>query len=275
MQTCRIVVLGGPAAGKTVFLSSLYHHLWQGLDGLSMRAATGGMHSELLSLGEQIQGGNLPPATQALRHFEFELKHFDRYYSLRFLDYPGELFRRVFYDTSVDSEEARELYDVSTSADGIIALVDPQSILDGTWDIDYALSNLLRFYHVEGRKQPKMVLAFTKRDESKGLVGFSVRQFVRENLPHVRAELGEGMRLQHFCSIVRGSNGIRFSKADTITAPLRSLIDEIEQEDATARRDRYMRRIGRQRVLVRCGLALLLVGAVMIAFMSGVICRAR
>jgi len=273
MQTCRIVVLGGPAAGKTVFVASLYHHLWQGTGSFSMRAATGSMHSDLLALGEQLCQGNMPPATQALRHFEFELKHGARTYSLRFLDYPGELFRKVFYDTAVDSEEARELYDLSTSADGIIALVDPASMLDGTWDIDFALSNLLRFYSSEGRNRPKMVIAFTKRDKTEALVGHRVASFVNRHLPHVASELGRGMRLQHFCSFIESNGGIKLSQADTIAAPLRSVIDAIEVDDAQKRRDYYMRRLAWQRSLTAWAIALLALLAIISAFVLGVVCR--
>ena len=275
MGTSSIVVLGGPAAGKTVFLTALYHHLWNGHEDLAMRASTGTMHSELLESGEQLVAGNLPAATQALRHYEFELSTRQQTYNLRFLDYPGELFRKVFYDALVDTDEARELYDVATSADGVIALVDPQSVLDDTWDIDYALSNLLRFYRTDGRKQPHFVLAFTKRDQTKGLVGDSASTFLREKLPHLAAELGDSLRLQHFCSIVERDGDIGFAKPETVTAPLRSIVDALETERIGQIRHAYLRRISWHRALVRCVVVLLVAGLLVLAFSTGVVCRGQ
>jgi len=273
MEASTIVVLGGPAAGKTVFLTALYHHLWQGSDEFKIRAASGVVHSELLAAAEQIRVGNMPPATQALRHLEFELDHFGRTYYLRFLDYPGELFRKVFYDSVVDSDEARELYDASTTADGVIALADPESILDRTWDIDYALTNLLRFYASRGRKQPKFVLAFTKRDRTEKLVGGRVTSFVKNHLPHLAADLGEGMRLQHFCSVINTNGQITFSQADTVTAPLRSVVEAIEVERACERRETYLRRIRWRRAILRGLLAVLALLMIVATFALGVVCR--
>jgi len=273
MDTSTIVVLGGPGAGKTMFLNSLYYHLWNGSDGLSIRAATGTMHQELLGSAEQIRMGVLPPATQALRHYEFELEYGFKRYSLRFLDYPGELFRKVFYEGIVDSNEARELYSLSTSAEGVIALADPKSVLDGTWDIDYALTTLLRFYKTDGRKHPKIVLAFTKRDETELLVGERVSEFVRKNLPHLAGELGRGMRLQHFCSIIKSNGHIQFAQAATVAAPLRSIVDAIENEQSQQRRARFMWWLAWKRALIVCltiiAVALLVLGA----FALGVLTR--
>lgn len=275
MPTSSIVVLGGPAAGKTVFLTVLYQHLWNGHGDLAIRASTGSMHSELLAAGEQLLSGTLPAATQALRHYEFELRKGEREYDLRFLDYPGELFRKVFYDALVDSDEARELYDVSTSADGVIALVDPKSIHDGTWDIDYALSNLLRFYRSNGRKHPHFVLAFTKRDETEKVVGDSASSFLKDHLPHLAAELGDSLRLQHFCSIRIRNGNITLAQPETVTAPLRAVIDAMETEHVVQTRRAYVRRLSWQRTFTRCAAVLLIAALLVVAFSTGVICRAK
>jgi hypothetical protein len=238
-----------------------------------MRATSGTVHTDLLTAASEIQAGNMPPATQALRHLDFELDHFNRTYFLRFLDYPGELFRKVFYDSVVDSDEARELYNVSTSADGVIALTDPESILDRTWDIDYAMTNLLRFYSSRGHKVPEFVLAFTKRDCTETLVGGSVAAFVRSHLPHLAAALGEGMRLQHFCSVVNTNGTFAFSRPETVSAPLRSVIDAIEQRDHRKGRQALLRSIAWKEAAFRSVLALLAVTTIIVAFVSGVVCR--
>lgn len=273
MESSTIVVLGGPAAGKTVFITALYHHLWNGFGDLKIRAASGTVHTELLAAAEQVRFGNMPPATQALRHLDFELDHGGRIYYLRFLDYPGELFRKVFYESVVDTDEARELYNASTSANGVIALADPESILDRTWDIDYAMTNLLRFYTSRGFQKPKFLLAFTKRDKTEALVGGSVVSFVKSHLPHLAAELGEGIRLQHFCSVVINNGHVSFSSPETVSAPLRSVIQAIEAKRSSEGRAVFMRRLAWKRTLLKGLLSSLALLGILAAFAMGIVCR--
>lgn len=273
MESSTIVVLGGPAAGKTVFITALYHHLWQGYGEFKIRAASGSVHSDLLNAAEQIRHGNMPAATQALRHMDFELDHNGRLYFLRFLDYPGELFRKVFYESVVDSDEARELYNASTSANGVIALADPASILDRTWDIDYAMTNLLRFYSSRGFQQPTFLLAFTKRDKTEPLVGASVVSFVKSHLPHLAAELGDGIRLQHFCSVVSNNGHVAFSSPEAVTAPLRSVIQAIERKRNAEGRTVFMRRLAWKQTLLKGLLSVLALTVVVGAFALGIVCR--
>ena len=270
-----IVILGGPAAGKTVFLTVLYQYLWTGQGRLAIRAATGSMHTELLTACEQLLLGELPAATQALRHFEFDLRKDRQSYDLRLLDYPGELFRKVFYESLVDSDEARELYDISTSADGVIALVDPRSVHDGTWDVDYALTNLLRFYRSNGRKQPHFVLAFTKRDETEHLVGTRASSFLKSQLPHLTAELDGALHVQHFCSIKKKNGCVTLARPESVTAPLRSVIDAMESDRINQERHAWIRRLSWQRTLTRCATVLFVAGLLFAAFVSGVVCRGK
>lgn len=273
MDTSTIVVLGGPAAGKTVFLSILYRYLWEGYNGLTMHATGGSAHTELLATSDRIVCGEVPPATQALRHYEFEL-HTERHtYFMKFLDYPGELFRQVFYENIVDTDEARQLYELSTSADSVIALCDPKSVLDTTWDIDYAFSNLVRFYKTASRKEPFFVLAFTKRDQTENFVGMNVSRFVRKRLPHLAAELRRGVRIQHFCSFIKENDRIVLGSPSTVTAPLRSVVDAMESEFADRDRESFLRRIAWKRTAVQvCGVLIVLVG-VIVAFVAGVLIR--
>ncbi|MCH8242937.1 MAG: hypothetical protein IH897_10045 [Planctomycetes bacterium] len=222
---------------------------------------------------DRIACGEVPPATQALRYYEFELQTERCTYFLKFLDYPGELFRKVFYESTVDSDEARQLYDLSTSADAVIALCDPKSVLDGTWDIDYAFSNLVRFYKSEGRKEPFFVLAFTKRDQTQDFVGRRVSRFVRKRLPHLAAELARGVRIQHFCSFISESGRIVLASPNTVTAPLRSVIDALESERSEHDREAFLRRIAWKRTAVRVSGVLIVLVIVIVAFVVGVLSR--
>ena len=226
-----------------------------------------------LATVDRIACGEVPPATQALRYYEFELQTERCTYFLKFLDYPGELFRKVFYESTVDSDEARQLYDLSTSADAVIALCDPKSVLDGTWDIDYAFSNLVRFYKSEGRKEPFFVLAFTKRDQTQDFVGRRVSRFVRKRLPHLAAELARGVRIQHFCSFISESGRIVLASPNTVTAPLRSVIDALESERSEHDREAFLRRIAWKRTAVRVSGVLIVLVIVIVAFVVGVLSR--
>jgi hypothetical protein len=246
-EPSTIVVLGGPSAGKTVYLSVLYYHLWNGHDGMTMRAANGAMHSELLQSADALLKGTSPPATQALRHFEFELEHEHRPYYVRYLDYPGELYRKVFFDLTIDSKESNALMQMCENATGALVLVDPISAIENPAETDYMLSNMLRFFQTH-MNRPKFTFAFTKRDENATQVGADLTSFVRLNLPHVAKQLGPGMRMMHFASIIRTPESILYA---------------IEDEQSENERREFMRRLAARKAarsavtVIAIGLALL------------------
>lgn len=271
-EASSIIVLGGPSAGKTVYLSVLYHHLWDGHDRMVMRAGSGTMHSELLNLAESLRNGTMPPATQALRHFEFELEHQGRSYHLRYLDYPGELFRKVFYDMTIESDEARELLRMCEDAAGVVVLVDPQSVVDNGAEVDYALSSLFRFYESKSVR-PKFVLAFTKRDENQKLVGDHVALFMKRHLPHVARMLDRGMRLMHFSSIIRSKHSVQFARAIAVKAPLESILEAIEEEQVDKARQVFMRRLAVKSAVAKAGWFICLLICVLCSFLAGVFLR--
>jgi len=271
-EPSTIVVLGGPSAGKTVYVSVLYHHLWSGHEGMLMRAGNGATHAELLKSADSLAGGKMPPATQALRHYEFELEHNRRLYYVRYLDYPGELFRKVFFDMAVDSDEARELLRTCENAAGVLVLVDPQSVVDEGWETDYALSNLFRFYQ-SNDADPKFVFAFTKRDENHRVVGDHITAFVKQNLPHVSRLLGGGMRMMHFSSIIKSQHSVQLSRADIVKAPLESILGAIEGEQTDRARQALQRRWAIRDAIARAGWFLVILICVLCSFTIGVFLR--
>jgi hypothetical protein len=276
MQASSIIVLGGPSAGKTVYLAALYHHLWKGYDTMVMRAGNGTTHSELLKTAEDIVSGHLPPATQALRHYDFELEHNGRLYHLHYLDYPGELFRKVFYEMAVDADEARQLHEICVHAAGVLVLVDPKSVGDLAYDVDYALSNLLRYYR-ENAADPKFVIALTKRDENQDLVKDGVAVFMKHRLPHTARLLGRGARLMHFSSIIRSPLSIQLAGPHVVSAPLESVIAAIHEEAHQEDLLRVLRRATTKAVLrgiaVKLGIGLALLIAAALCFLLGVWAR--
>jgi hypothetical protein len=276
MQASSIIVLGGPSAGKTVYLAALYHHLWKGYGTMVMRAGDGATHSELLRTADEILSGRLPPATQALRHYDFELEHNGRRYNLHYLDYPGELFRKVFYEMAVDGDEARQFHEICAHAAGVVVLLDPKSIGDITYDVDYAISNLLRYYRAAG-SDPKFVMALTKRDENHDLVKHGVGVFLKCHLPHTARLLGRGARLMHFSSILKSPVSIFFTGPDVVTAPLGSIIAAIDEEVHQAGLARVMRRATIRAVLrgiaVKVVIGIVLLVATVFSFVLGIWAR--
>ncbi|MEW6249766.1 MAG: hypothetical protein AB1716_03905 [Planctomycetota bacterium] len=276
MQLSSIVVLGGPSAGKTVYLAALYQHLWRGYAGMLMRASNGTTHTELLKCADDIASGRLPPATQALRDYDFEFEHDGRVYHLHYLDYPGELFRKIFYEMAVDGEEATRFHGVCSQAAGVIVLLDPASVGDITYDVDYAMSNLVRYYRENG-SNPKFVIALTKRDENEQLIRHGVAAFLKSRLPHTARLLRRGVHLMHFCSIVRSRVSIQFAAPDVVCAPLSSVVNAIEEEEhrrglALVMRHAAIKETVRGTAIkigIACGLLLAMTGA----FYLGVLVR--
>jgi hypothetical protein len=271
-DSSTIIVLGGPSAGKTVYLSVLYHHLWNGCDGMVMRAGSGAMHAELLSSVDALKRGVMPPATQALRPYEFELEHSRRKYHLRCLDYPGELYRRVFFDLAIDTDESRELMRFCEDAAGVIVLADPASIVANPAEMDYCLSNLFRFYQSRP-VMPKFVFALTKRDENSELVGTHVAQFVMRHLPHSARLLGPGMRLMHFSSLAKAHTQVQLANAAVVKAPVEAMLQAIEQEQVDRARQAVLRRASARDALIKAGWFLALFVAVLLAFLAGIYVR--
>lgn len=267
-----ILVLGGPSAGKTVFISTLYHHLWNGHDGMVMRASNGTMHSELLGSVESILAGNMPAATASLRHYEFELEHENRIYNLRYLDYPGELFRRVFHEMTIDTDEARELHGYCENAGGVLMLVDPRNVVEASGEADYSLSNLLRFCRSQPTP-PEVVVAFTKRDENRDTVGGHVYSFVKKYLPHTARELKRGIHVMHFCSLIKSDHSVQLANALAVKAPLESILEAMEQQQIDRARRSYVRRLAWRDTFGKVFVVLVVAVATILSFMAGVFLR--
>lgn len=267
-----ILILGGPAAGKSVYLSVLYRQLWGNDPHFQIRAGDGTMHAELNRTAEQIVAGTMPPATQALRNLEFELSYGDEVFHLRSLDYPGELFRRVFFDLAVDSDEAREFYRACERASALIVLVDPETVARNPIDMDFALSNLFRYF--DGRaERVAFVLAFTKRDATEKIVGDSVVRFVRRNLTQTSRLMKRGLRVLHFSSIIKLKDEIQFATGASIRAPLEAVIEQMAERHQRQRREAWNERLRRGKAMRTSAIVAILLFAIIVSFTLGIAAR--
>jgi hypothetical protein len=120
----RIVMLGRRASGKTVYLSVLYERYWKSLDGLTMKAVSGQVHSDCVRIVEGLRTGQWPAATLETQHCDLEIDYKGQRHLLVALDYAGELFRRAFVEDITDTAETRELVRHIDAAAAVIILID-------------------------------------------------------------------------------------------------------------------------------------------------------
>lgn len=184
----RIVILGRRAAGKTIFLARLYDELWQGRDGMSVRALNGQSHRACMEVISELKAGRWPPSTLGSTYMELEISLEGERHRLLALDYPGEVFRRAFVD-GVDAPDTRELIEHVDHASAVLLLIDPGVAVSGDYDDfiddDFGMAQAIHRLRdaPEGSRIPVAVL-FTKCDlnraalrEAGGLRAFCKRHY--------------------------------------------------------------------------------------------------
>ena len=189
----RIVLLGRRAAGKTVYLSVLYERYFKSLDGMTMKARSGNVHSELMRVVDGLRRGVWPPATLELRHCELDIEFRGERRSLVALDYPGEVFRQAFVENVTQrpgpaSPEAESLIRHIDAAAAVLILIDPASVcgddVDATVDDEYGITQAVEYLRGSpGGDEVPVVLVYTKSDRTNsvitrhgGLASFTVRR---------------------------------------------------------------------------------------------------
>ncbi|HMN96432.1 MAG TPA: hypothetical protein PKC43_11240 [Phycisphaerales bacterium] len=184
----RIVVLGRRAAGKTIYLARLYDLLWQGRDGLSVRALDGKGHRACMEVVSELKEGRWPPGTLASTYLRLEISFGGARQRLVALDYPGEVFRRAFVD-GVDAPDTRELIEHVDRASAVMLLIDPGVALreefDEFIDDDFGMAQAIhRIRAAPGGARVPVAVLLTKCDqhraalrEAGGLRAFCVRRY--------------------------------------------------------------------------------------------------
>jgi len=190
----RVVVVGRRAAGKTVYLATLYHRLWKSSDGFSMRALSGQAHRELILTYDTLQHREWPAATlrSTLNHMEFELEYRGRRRILVGLDYAGEVFRDAFVGDDAISPEAKALLSHIDRALAVMLMVDPLiaagTDADAAMDDDFGIVQAVqRIRDWPGGEDVPVVVLLTKADRQSHARLFrrkgSTREFVATHYP--------------------------------------------------------------------------------------------
>lgn len=257
-QRDRIVILGRRASGKTVFLSVLYEKYWRSLDGLTMKAVSGNVHSELVRVADGLRQGRWPPATLETQHCDLEIHYRGSKHLLVALDYAGEIFRRAFVEDATDAPEAKALVRHIDSAAAVILLIDPviavSGNVDATIDDDFGMTQAVsRIRNWPGGQEVPFVIAFTKCDVNRALIHAEggPTQFVTRRFPALARTLQKVQIFQvSAVQVQKGPTGmLPRSGSDPwqIEKPLLYCLDHIESR----RRHQQEQELLQQRLRVR------------------------
>ena len=195
----RIVILGRRKAGKTVFLARLYEKLWSDhLSGLTMRTLEGAGHVALMEVNERLKSGQWPEATLGSTHSDFEISTPDgRSYTMSGLDYPGEVFKQAFLD-GIDTEQTIDLIEHVDRAAGVILLIDPLTLVEGTAsevaDVTFGMTVAVeRIRNSPGGNDVPVCIVYTKCDMYEDLFKShgGVRSFSKKHLPQLMRQAGD------------------------------------------------------------------------------------
>ncbi|KKM44820.1 hypothetical protein LCGC14_1561500, partial [marine sediment metagenome] len=137
----RIVILGRRAAGKTIYLSTLYAKLWRSLDGMTMSALSGVTHRNAMRIVAELTKGVWPPATQENARMAFDIKYHGRQRLMVSMDYSGEVFKQAFVEDGSQSREVKDLFEHLDRAAAVLLLVDPSMVYEHSGDIDAAVDD--------------------------------------------------------------------------------------------------------------------------------------
>ena len=238
-QRDRIVILGRPSSGKSVLLTVLYQQLWESTGQLTIRACDGNTHAALLQDYASLMGGQWLPATQALREYDLELHHDGRVTPMSVLDYPGELYRRLFFEKRVDGPELDTMYQALRRAMGVVLLIDPSDLLkpgEAQIDTEFAAIQVLEHFRNNGSPSQSLplVLVYTKRDENAEMVkrAGGLARFTAKYMPRL-ARLIHNVPIVHLSAMrTTESNGRRMpwmaSSEEQVALPLRLILRQID-----------------------------------------------
>ncbi len=188
----QIAVLGRPQSGKTVYLSVLYQNLWRGAGDLRACSTDGESHRTLLEQYASMTRGEWPEGGQGtldVRRLDWSIEYGDATLHLSTMDYPGEVYRKVFYEKRLDQPECVTLFRQVESAMAVMLLLDPMQALADELDIvdlEYSCVQVVEHLRTKGLER-NFVVVLTKRDQNAALLARhgGPRAFLRKRLPRL------------------------------------------------------------------------------------------
>lgn len=237
----RIIILGRRSSGKTVYLSALYHKLWNSKDGAVVKAIKGTSHVEFLKNVDSLQKGQLPPATQGMSENILELRYKGQANTIVALDYPGEVFTNAFVK-EVDTIETGILLEHIDHAKALIVLVDPGHVIDGDIeskiDNDYGLIQAInRIQNWPDAKKVPIVLVLTKADIHSDLIKKTggTQSFIQKHFSNLIRDVHgvKGCRISAFAYLKEDK-----SKIAHVDLPLKYCLDKISHHQEEEKQEK-------------------------------------
>jgi hypothetical protein len=247
----RIVILGRTQAGKTIFLATLYHRLWEDQSEIAVRGMDGRTHKACIEIVETLRSGRWPSSTVGSKYLDIEVRYKGQARPLVSLDYPGEVFRKAFVD-GMRGPDVDELLEHVDRAAAVIALVDPAVVigesLSNAADDEFGMYKALdRIKAQPGGAEVPVALVLTKWDLRASMVRSAggLVEFVRSRYRAV-AQTAPTMRV-FTCSAVQQQDGPsgpavhpKF-KPHGVVAPLRYILKSLDEVDAARARTEQVR----------------------------------
>ncbi|MFG0318004.1 MAG: hypothetical protein ACF8XB_12070 [Planctomycetota bacterium JB042] len=226
----QIAVLGRPQSGKTVYLSVLYQNLWRGAGDLRACSTDGESHRTLLEQYASMTRGEWPEGGQGtldVRRLDWSIEYRDAMLHLSTMDYPGEVYRKVFFEKRLDQPECVTLFRQVESAMAVMLLLDPMQALADELDIvdlEYSCVQVVEHLRTKGLAR-NFVVVLTKRDQNAALLAQhgGPRAFLRQRLPRLATAVPE-VPVLSLCAMpeARDAHGVvrRNAEQQTIPQPL-------------------------------------------------------
>lgn len=198
----RIVLLGQPQSGKTVYLARLYDLYFRSPPNsfLSMRTLNGQVHLKLMELVDAMDQGFWPAATGGITYVDLEIRYRGERFEVVSLDYPGEVFSKAFLLGKRDAD-CLELIEHLDRAAGIIMMIDPSVVANRSRvkaaETEFGMTAAIRY--VKDRRDGlgvPVALLFTKLDRNEQLLRSAggLRGFAETYCAHILSEV-PGLKL--------------------------------------------------------------------------------
>ncbi len=264
----RIVVLGRTQAGKTTYMVRLYHELYtKPQPYLSMIAASGATHLQLMGHYEKMASGKAMFTTVAQDYFDCNLEYNKMNIPLAMFDYSGEEFTQAFVHGERQTENSIRLREHIDHACGVILLIDPQVAASRRGqtreeDVFGLHSAVAEIRSAPGGRSVPIAIVLTKCDLHERLIKEfgGTAGFCKEHLHWINRTAESNYRTFP-CSAIRTS---RLGLPDlslppeNVVEPLKWILDRIseingkvrEDEEETTRRETVKRAVEMARAAI-------------------------